>query len=134
MTTFYLDTSVAVHALFGTATAQSWFDSVTADEKSQLVSSRILRTELIRVLRREGRDLAERDLILVHVSGVRLTEAILTSAEATTAHLRTLDSIHLASALTAGAQTVVATHDRGLKAACGSAGLAWIDPVDGSSG
>src|SRR5262245_8322350 len=104
MTTFYLDTSVAVHALVGTPAAQIWFDGVTADNASRLLSSRILRTELIRVLRREGRDLAERDLILVHVSGVPLTEAILTSAEAITAPVRTLDAIHLASALAVGSQ------------------------------
>lgn len=131
MTTFYLDTSVAVHALAGTPAAQGWFDRVTADGASRLVSSRILRTELTRVLRREGRDLAERDLVLVHVSGVPLTEAILTSAEAITAHARTLDAIHLASALTVGSQAIVVTHDHGLKAASESVGLEWRDPVDG---
>lgn len=133
MTTFYLDTSVAVHALAGTPAAQRWFDRVTADDASRLVSSRILRTELTRVLRREGRDLAERDLILVHVSGVPLTEAILTSAEAITAHVRTLDAIHLASALAVGSQAMVVTHDHGLKAASESVGLEWVDPVDGDS-
>lgn len=133
MTTFYLDTSVAVHALVGTPAAQTWFDRVTADDASRLVSSRVLRTELTRVLRREGRDLAERDLVLVHVAGVPLTEAILTSAEAITAHVRTLDAIHLASALAVGSQAIVVTHDHGLQAASESVGLEWVDPVDGDA-
>lgn len=54
MTVYYLDASVALRALLGhSPSAAAWIDQVTADSQHQLVSSRILRTELTRVLRRE---------------------------------------------------------------------------------
>ncbi len=48
MTRYYLDTSIAVHALLGSRRAEEWFDAVTADPADTLVSSRILRAELTR--------------------------------------------------------------------------------------
>lgn len=129
MRTFYLDTSVAVHALLGTATAEQWFDRITA-AGDELLSSRILQTELTRVLRREGLPVARREEILDHVALVRLTEGVLAGAEAITDHLRTLDAIHLASALSVGSSTVMATHDGALGRVSMEAGLLIIDPVE----
>ena len=54
MTDYYLDTSVAVHAFERTPKAAAWFDAVTADPNHRVLSSRILRTELTRYLRREN--------------------------------------------------------------------------------
>ena len=52
MTTFYLDTSVAVKILFGDSpSAQQWFDDAVASESDSVISSRLLQTELTRVLR-----------------------------------------------------------------------------------
>lgn len=133
MTTFYLDTSVAVHALLGDEATEGWFDAITADEAHDLVSSRILRTELTRVLRREELPVSDRNAVLDHVALVRLTEAILTSAESIAAHLKTLDAIHLASAMATGADTVVVTHDVQLHAVAGALGFSTLDPVAAGS-
>lgn len=129
MTTFYLDTSVAVHALLGHASTEAWFDAVTADNAHQLVASRLLRTELTRVLRREGLPVGDRDAVLDHLALVRLTEAILTSAESIAEHVKTLDAIHLASAMATGSDTVVVTHDANLAAAACALGFRTLDPV-----
>lgn len=129
MTTYYLDTSVAVHALLGNEAAEAWFDEVTSEADHQLVSSRILRTALTRVLRREGLPVAMRDEVLDHVGLVPLSEGLLTSAESITERLKTLDAVHLASAVATGADTVVVTHDGALTTAAGSLGFATLDPV-----
>lgn len=125
----YLDTSVAVHALNGTRSAVEWFDAVNASPETRLTSSRLLRTELTRVLRRDGGSVSERDVILEKVDIIPLNESILAAAEAITAHVKTLDAIHVASALALGGDVVVATHDNGLQAAVDTVGLSWIDPV-----
>lgn len=113
----------------GTPSAEKWFDRVTADEDETVVSSRILRTELTRVLRREDRPVVERDAILDYLGVVRLTEGILTSAEAVSDHIKTLDSIHLASAIAMGSETVVVTHDANLTKTAESLGFTTFDPL-----
>jgi predicted nucleic acid-binding protein len=129
VTAFYLDTSVAVHVFQRTPTAAVWFDEVTADPNHQLVSSRILRTELTRYLRREDVPVAERDTVIGHLALVDLTEGILINAEAIQQHIRTLDAIHLASALAVGSPLVVATHDARLGVVSAALGLETMDPV-----
>ncbi len=129
MTIFYLDTSVAVHALLGSAAAETWFDDVTGVVEHRLVSSRILRTELTRVLRREGLPVVRRDEVLDHVALVGLTEGILTSAESIADHVKTLDAIHIASALAVGADTVVVSHDATLLAVARNLGFTPQDPL-----
>lgn len=71
----------------------------------------------------------KRDEVLDHVSLVRLGEGILTSAEAITEHVKTLDAIHLASTVATGADTVVVTHDVTLKTVAVNLGFATLDPV-----
>ena len=125
----YLDTSIAVHALRGTPAAERWFDQVTQQVEDMLVSSRILKTELTRVQRRDGRALEERDLILDHVATIPLTDSILTIAESITEHVKTLDAIHLASALALGGDTTVVTHDANLMQVAATLGLRMLDPL-----
>ncbi len=129
MTRFYLDTSVAVHALRGTSLAEKWFDLVTRQPEHGLVSSRLLRTELTRVLRRDGLPVAERELILRHVGTVSLTEAVLAIAESIAEHAKTLDAIHLASALVVG-EVVVVSHDSNVTRVAGLLGLSTYDPLE----
>lgn len=129
MTAYYLDTSVAVHALFGDERAEAWFDAVTDDSAHQVVSSRILRTELTRFLRREDLAVTVRDDVLDHVALIRVTESILTGAEAISGHVKTLDAIHLASAIATGADAVVVSHDTRLLAAAGELGFQTHDPL-----
>lgn len=129
MTRFYLDTSIAVHALRGTPAAQDWFDGATADARNEFVSSRILQTELTRVLRRDAQAVAQRESILRHVGVIPLSESILTAAEAIGHHVKTLDAVHLASALALGSATVVVTHDANVIRVAESLGLTAYDPL-----
>ncbi len=125
----YVDTSVAVHVLLGTASARDWFDEATGGAEP-VISSRLLRTELTRVLRREGLPLARRDEVLDHLSVVPLDHAVLQEAEAIVPHVRTLDAIHLASALRTGIDDlVVVTTTRPCGPVAGELGLRTLDPV-----
>lgn len=127
---YYLDTSVAMHALLGhSPSAGAWLEAADRDTDAQLVSSRILRTEITRVLRREGLPVSERDRLLAGVSLVPLSAAILEQAEAIIPHLKTLDAIHLASALALGRDPLVITHDATMDAVARDLGLRTFDPV-----
>lgn len=131
MTVFYLDTSVGLRALLGhSPSAASWIDRTTADDQHRVVSSRILRTELTRVLRREGLPVKRRDEILDVLTLVPVSEGVLAAAEAIEPHVKTLDAIHLGSVIAAGLDATIVTHDTGMAAAAGSLGYPTIDPVE----
>lgn len=129
MTWYYIDTSVAADALLVDGRASEWLERVTTDPGNLLLSSRLLRTELTRVLRREKRPVSERDALLDHVATVPLTDAILTAAEAITEHVKTLDAIHLASALSLGSAAVVVSHDETMRRLARLLGLLVFDPI-----
>lgn len=135
MTAYYLDTSVAVRILFGhSPSAAAWFDHVTGDRDTLILSSRLLRTELTRVLRREGLPVQRRAEILDHLDTVGVDHAVLQEAEAIVPHIRTLDAIHLASALRSGSsELTIVTHDRVMKSVAEQVGLPVFDPVDESA-
>ena len=125
----YVDTSVAVHVLLGSPDARTWFDAATAGLEP-VISSRLLRTELTRVLRREGLPVSRRDDVLDHLSTVPLDHAVLQEAEAIVPRIRTLDAIHLASALRTGLEDlVVVTHDVTMRSVALELGLRTLDPV-----
>ena len=130
MTVYYLDTSVALRALLGhSPAAAAWFDRTTADDRDTVVSSRILRTELTRVLRREGLPVLLRDEVLDVLSLVPLTDGVLAAAEAIEPHVKTFDAIHLGSVIAAGLDATIVTHDAGMTAAATSLGYRVFDPV-----
>ena len=130
MTTYYLDTSVALRALLGhSPAAATWVDQVSADEEHLLVSSRILRTELTRVLRREGLPLSRRDEVLDVLSLVPITDGVLAAAEAIEPRVKTLDAIHLGSVIAAGLDATIVSHDTAMIAAATSLGYQTLDPV-----
>lgn len=128
MTRYYLDTSVAVHVLEGDVTAMEWFDAATAD--ADVVSSRLLQTELTRVLRRERRQVLDREALLDHVGLVPISDSILTAAESITEHVKTLDAIHLATALRLGSATVLVSHDQTLLRVAAELGIRASDPLE----
>lgn len=101
---------------------------MTADGQA-VVSSRILRTELTRVLRREGLPVALRDEILDVLALVPLTEGVLAAAEAIGPHVKTLDAIHLGSVIAAGLDATVVSHDAALISAATSLGYPVFDPI-----
>ncbi len=130
MTAYHLDTSVALHALLGHSTeAAAWIDDVSADERHQLISSRLLRTELTRVLRREGLPVNRRDELLDVVALIPLSDGVLAAAEAIEPHLRTLDAVHLGSVIASGIDAVIVTHDRALMMAAAIVGYPTFDPL-----
>lgn len=130
MSVFYLDTSVALRALLGhSQSAAAWIDQTTADSQHTVVSSRLLRTELTRVLRREDIPVNRRDEILDALTLVPLTEAVLAAAEAIGTHVKTLDAIHLGSVIAAGLNATIVSHDSVMIAAATSLGYPTLDPV-----
>jgi uncharacterized protein len=100
-------------------------------EGERVVFSRVLRTEITRVLRREGLPVADRDRVLDYVDTAALDHAVLQEAEAIIPHVRTLDAIHLASALRCGLEDlVIVTHDTTMKAVATAIGFRINDPVE----
>ncbi len=131
MTVYYLDSSVALRVLLGhSRSAALWVDGVIAEPQSSLLSSRILRTEITRVLRREGLPVSLRDEILDYIDMIPVTDAVLAEAEAIVPHVKTLDAIHLASIISTGIDAVIVTHDTTMKAVADVIGFATIDPID----
>ncbi|MQY23157.1 type II toxin-antitoxin system VapC family toxin [Nocardia macrotermitis] len=131
MTDYYLDTSVAVRIILGhSPEAATWFDNATASRSDRVISSRLLRTEITRVLRREGLPVAARDQIIDYVHLVAVDHAVLNEAEAIISHIRTLDAIHLASALRCGLdELVIVTHDKNMTHVAEQLGFPIHDPV-----
>lgn len=130
VTRYLLDSSVAVRILLGhSQSAAQWFDAVTADPESSIIASRLLRTELTRVLRREGQAVSLRDEILDYVGILSLSEGVLAEAEAIVPHLKTLDAIHLASLIRTGIDAIVVTHDARMREVAELVGFGVVDPV-----
>lgn len=126
----YLDTSVAGRILLGhSPSALEWFAHAVEDGQS-IVSSRLLRTELTRLLRREDLPLHRRAEITDRLGTIPLDHAVLTVAESILPHVKTLDAIHLASALQSGLEDlVIVSHDRNLSEVAAQLGFEVHDPV-----
>ncbi|MDO5503865.1 MAG: type II toxin-antitoxin system VapC family toxin [Actinomycetia bacterium] len=128
MTLVYLDSSITVRAVLDVperARLRAWLDSA----ETTFVSSRLLRTEMIRVLRREDRPLSDADPVLDRVGLIDITRDVHAVAESIERHIRTLDALHIATALLVGDNITMATHDSAMKAVAQSAGLEVNDPV-----
>lgn len=136
VTAHYLDSSVAVRIILGhSLEAAEWFDVTTGSEDDRILSSRLLRTELTRVLRREGLPVVDRDQILDYVDIVPLDHAVLQEAEAIVPHLRSLDAIHLGSALRCGLDDLtIVTHDHAMAGVATQIGFRVHDPVGSTTG
>ena len=130
MTGYYLDTSIAAHALLRGGRAARWLDETTSNPTYAVFSSRLLQTELTRTLRREDRAISERDDVLDYVGIVPITEGVLATAEAITEHVKTLDAIHLATALSLGSGVIVVSHDQNQLRVAEQIGLHTLDPLE----
>ncbi|RAX23714.1 MULTISPECIES: type II toxin-antitoxin system VapC family toxin [unclassified Actinomyces] len=125
----YLDSSVALRTILDAPErkrVQAWMQS----PGMTLVSSRLLRTEVIRVLRRENRPLRDGLPLLDRVGLIDITRQVHTVAESIERHVKTLDALHLATALVLGETSAVATHDATMKTVAENLGLSVIDPVE----
>lgn len=125
----YLDSSVALRTILDVPERdrlQSWMRA--AD--TTFVSSRLLHTEVIRILRRDGRPLTAGTPLLDRIGMLEISRETHTVAESIERHVKTLDALHLATALLIGEPVTVATHDRGMKDVAEHLGLLVTDPVE----
>ncbi len=100
-------------------------------EGQELVTSELGLTELARAAGRMGADgVAMARALLEGIELIRLSEAVLSAAgELQPPRLRTLDAIHLASALLLGSECQgVVTYDIRMREAAELAGLAVVSP------
>lgn len=127
---FYLDASVALRILYAQSPAASvWFEQVTGEDDTIVFSSRLLRTEITRVLRRDRRTLELRDEILDYLQFMPIDDGVLIEAETIIPHVKTLDAIHLASVIRSGLDATVVTHDSNMAAVATMIGYPVLDPV-----
>ena len=127
----YLDSSVALRTILDVpdrVRLQTWMQT----PGSVHVSSRLLRTEVVRVLRRDARPLTDGTPLLDRVGLLDITRETHTVAESIERHIRTLDALHLATALLIGEPVTVASHDATMKAVAEHLGLQVTDPVEPS--
>jgi len=127
----YLDSSIVLRAVLpgpGRAAWRRWLDA-TATQFDALMSSRLLRTEVVRVLRREQLPLTEGDKALSRIRLISVTGATFQVAESIEPNIRTLDALHLATALIVGRPLIVVTHDAAMADVAGAVGLQSSDPV-----
>lgn len=124
----YLDSSVALRLILDVPERerlQAWMRA----PDTTYVSSRLLRTEVIRVLRRDGRPLADGAPLLDRVGLLEITRETHAVAESIERHVKTLDALHLATALLVGAPVTVASHDTVMRTVAEHLGLSVTDPV-----
>jgi predicted nucleic acid-binding protein len=117
-----------LRSILDVAERQTVIEWLSGDE-IELVSSRLLKTEVIRVLRRDERPLSDANPLFDIVDLVRITEQTHIIAEAMSRHIRSLDAIHLATALRLPVTPIIATHDSQMRDVARDLGFETVDPV-----
>lgn len=133
--TVYVETSAAAKLLVEEAESAAlaeYLDDLAARDE-ELLSSFLLETELRRLAARHGLDQTDVSEILdgfdlVDIDRAMFGEAGLLPGQ----HLRSLDALHIAAALRAGA-TVMVAYDHRQAEAARSAGLRVVAPGTGAS-
>lgn len=132
---FYLDTSAAVKLVqeeHGSAGLHAWM----SEHERTLASSALLRTELLRATRRSRPDLlGQARALLDHVTLIDVGQDVCERAGLLDPDgMRSLDAIHLASALALAEELEgIVTYDVRLRAAAIAVGLNVIAPGDAAS-
>lgn len=129
---WYLDSSVGLRVLLGHCTAAAdWYDD-RMEAGDAFVSSRVLHLEIVRVLRREALATSLADDFVAELTLLNVDNALLADAAGIEPHIKSLDAIHLASALRIGADAVtVVTHDANMSKVAETLGFEVHDPVAG---
>ena len=125
----YLDSSVALRTILNVPERdrlRAWLQ----DPEVTFISSRLLRTEVTRVLRRDERPLSDGAPLFDRVGMLDITRETHTVAESIERHIKTLDALHVATALLIGEPVTVATHDSTMKTVVMHVGLRVTDPVE----
>lgn len=126
---WYLDTSVALHALLptGDSRAAQWIDHAHAT--GAIFSSALLELEMVRALRREALPIDRAGEVLDRVNLISINDAVLRDAASIEPHIRSLDAIHLASCFLLGGPAVLATHDTRMAEVARGLGYDTLDPL-----
>ena len=130
----YLDTSAFVKLIRGERETSALQTFLRERSDAPLVASALLVVETRRaVLRQAGGDLARADLLLTRIDQVDITRAVLEAASRLPdPTLRSLDAIHLATALQLGRDLdALVTYDSRLAAAAGRQGVPAVTPRGG---
>lgn len=137
MEVIYLDSSAALYAILNVP-QRSALHRWMATSGALHVSSRLLRTEVVRVLRREGIPASQAAPLLDRVGLLDITREIHRLAEDIRPHIRTLDALHLATAAslerTLDTPLTIATHDRTMTSVAHQLSLRTVDPVTPGAG
>lgn len=130
----YLDTSVALLALLGQEGAERSAQLIRqARENRELSSSTLLVVEMARAAHRRGFDVTLVDEFVAGVELVDIGEQVVDRACSLTGELKSLDAIHLATALLLDDPrdpVTVFTHDARLGATARARGLEVVDPLE----
>lgn len=119
----YLDSSAIVKLVAREPGSPELVEAVRADQET--ISSALAWTEVVRAVRRSGRRAARAEAVLERIALVPMDDGILRSASRLSpTGLRTLDAIHLATALSLqGDVAALVTYDARLAHAATAAGL-----------
>jgi predicted nucleic acid-binding protein len=125
----YLDSSAAIpliRAEESTPKVREYLQDLRIDQH-YLISGRIIETEMRRAATRLDIDQSEVSSVLRGIEIIEITPAIFRAAGQTQPqHLRSLDALHLATALAANASVMI-TLDQRLIEACSEVGLSVLD-------
>lgn len=126
----YLDASVILRIILGhSESAAVWFDA-RLHEGDRLATSRLAVLETVRVLRRESLDTGLGDDFFGQMTLLSVDDALLEDAGEIGPHVKSLDALHLASALRIGTDYVaVVTHDTNMLRTAAELGFTVHDPV-----
>ena len=129
----YIDTSFVALSLLGQEGASRAASIVNRLHREDgLISSVLFRVELLRLTHRTGTDPAKAQEIVDRVRLVDINDDVIERACAMTVELKSLDAIHLATALLLddpGDPVTVFTHDARLAHAVRAHGLAVFDSL-----
>lgn len=128
----YLDTSALVKLVVEEAETRALRRFVAQADPKTLITSALSRAELLRAAQRRDEVTVQKAReVLDGVAEITMTEALLDSAGAIQPPtLRTLDAIHLATAMELGAElTVLVAYDARLLAAARGASVPTLTPV-----
>lgn len=125
---WYLDASVALHCVleWGDPRARAWLE---AEARGAVLSSTLLRLEIVRTLRRERLDTRLAALVLARLELVSLDDGVLQVAASIEPHVKALDAIHLATCSLLGAGITLVTHDGSMRQAAEQLGIETFDPL-----
>ena len=127
----YLDSSALLKLLHDEAESAALADWLTARTGTPLVSSALARVEVLRACRRiNPATLSEAAALLAGIDLIPLSGAVIDqAADVSETMLRSLDAIHLASALSIQAElNAFITYDHRLADAASTAGLELLVP------